>query len=206
MVIFQSKNIVRLKKIMDVNIENVEGFASPDELCGWFESHHEIRNELWLMIYKKASGVPSINGEEAIIEAIAWGWIDGIRKAHNEKAFFQRYTPRSRRSNWSMRNRNYAETLIQTGRMQAAGLKEVELAKSDGRWDAAYAGSSDFQIPADFFAFLSGNKRAKKFFDSLSRTNLYAIYHRLQTARKPQTRQSRIEKIIAMLAKEEKFY
>jgi len=191
---------------MDVNLDRVKSFKTPEEFCEWLGVNHAKEKELWLKIFKKASKIPSVNWEDAVIEAIAWGWIDGIKKSCDESAYFQRFTPRRKASGWSKRNCNHAENLIGAGRMQEAGLKLVDAAKADGRWQAAYAGSAEMEIPEDFLKALSANKDAEAFFGTLNRANLFAIYHRLHNAKKPQTRQNRMEKILGMLARGEKFY
>jgi len=191
---------------MEIDPNKIESFAKPAEFFAWLKENHATEKELWLKIFKKTSNVASITWEEAVIEAIAWGWIDGLKKSCDATAYFQRLTPRSKRSSWSKRNCGHAENLIANGRMKAAGLKEVERAKSDGRWDAAYAGSADMVIPEDFLVELSVNKRANAFYKTLNRANLFAIYHRLHSAKTTKTRQNRMDKIIAMLERGEKFH
>ena len=191
---------------MDIDHDNVESFATPAEFCGWLEANHASSTQLWLKIFKRSSGIPSLTWEEAVIEAIAWGWIDGLKKSHDARAYFQRFTPRTKRSGWSKKNCGHAETLIATGRMQAPGLAAVEAARSDGRWDVAYAGSAEMEIPADFLEALAANEPAAVFFKTLNKANLFAIYHRVHTARTPQTRQNRIAAIIGRLARGEAFH
>jgi uncharacterized protein YdeI (YjbR/CyaY-like superfamily) len=191
---------------MDVNSDKVKCFPTPKKFRDWLKANHAKENEVWLKLFKKGSDTPSITWEESVMEAIAWGWIDGLKKSHDEKAYFQRFTPRTKTSGWSKTNRDHAENLIKGGRMQRPGMKEVDAAKSDGRWESAYAGPSKMEIPKDFLDALAGNKKAEKFFKTLNRTNLYSIYHRLHTAKKPETRQNRMDKIIEMLARGEKFH
>ncbi len=191
---------------MDVNFDNVKSFKTPDEFCDWLKVNHAEKKELWLKIFKKASKIPSVNWEEAVIEAIAWGWIDGIKKTCDETAYFQRFTARRKASGWSKRNCNHAENLIETGRMQEAGQAQVDAAKADGRWQSAYAGSAEMEIPEDFLKALAANRDAEVFFGTLNRANLFAIYHRLHSAKKPQTRKNRMDKILTMLARGEKFH
>lgn len=191
---------------MDVNPDNVESFETPEDFCRWLKEHHADEDELWLKIFKKSSDTKSVTWTEAVVEAIAWGWIDGLKKSNDDHSYFQRFTPRAKSSGWSKKNRGHAETLIENGRMQKPGLREVEAAKSDGRWGAAYAGSSELEIPEDFLEALAKNKKAEKFYKTLNRTNLYSIYHRLKTAKKRETRRNRMEKIIAMLARGDKFH
>jgi uncharacterized protein YdeI (YjbR/CyaY-like superfamily) len=189
---------------LDVDLERVQVFENPADFCAWLAPYHAHEKELWIKIYKKASKVPSINWEEAVIEAIAWGWIDGIKKSNDKLSYFQRFTPRRPRSNWSQKNRNHVETLIKEGRMQPPGLSHVAAAKADGRWDNAYAGSATMEIPADFLAALADNPDAQAFYQTLSRSNVFAIYHRLHSAKRPQTRADRMTKLLDMLARGEK--
>ena len=116
---------------MDVNMDRVEHFTTPDEFCVWLSAHHAQAPELWIKIYKKASKIPSINWEEAVIEALAWGWIDGIKKSCDQASYFQRFTPRRARSNWSQKNCDHVETLVKAGRMQQPGLAQVAAAKAE---------------------------------------------------------------------------
>lgn len=190
---------------MDVNLDRVECFETSTEFCTWLEQHHAQAPELWLKIYKKASKIPSIDWEQAVIAALAWGWIDGIKKTCDKTAYYQRFTPRRARSNWSQKNCVHVENLIKSGRMQAPGLVHVDAAKADGRWDAAYAGSATMEIPADFLAALAANPEAQAFYETLTRSNVLAIYHRLHSAKRVQTRQDWMAKILEMLARGEKF-
>ena len=181
-------------------------FETADQLAQWLKSNHATKQELWVRIFKKGSGTPSVTWDDCVIVAIAWGWIDGQRKSLDEVSYLQRLTPRRPKSNWSKRNCDHAERLIAEGRMQPAGLAHVEAARADGRWEQAYAGSSEMVIPDDFLAALQKNRAAKRFFATLDRRNLFAIYHRLQTAKRPETRQRRIESMIAQLARGEAFH
>jgi uncharacterized protein YdeI (YjbR/CyaY-like superfamily) len=191
---------------MDVNSDRIESFADPAAFCDWLSQNHAKASEVWIKIFKKASKVPSVTWEETVIEAIAWGWIDGLRKSNDETSYFQRFTRRTKTSGWSRKNCDHAQTLIQNGRMRAPGLLEIEKAKSDGRWALAYAGSAEMEIPGDFLTALATNSAAEAFFQTLNKANLFAIYYRLHTAKKPQTRQDRMQRIIEMLARGEKFH
>jgi len=179
-------------------------FQTPDDLSAWLRAHHATASELWVRMYKKASGVASVNWEDCVVVAIAWGWIDGQRQALDDVSFVQRFTPRRPGANWSKKNCEHAERLIAAGLMQPSGLKQVEAAKADGRWDKAYAGSSDMVMPDDFLAEVAKNVEAKAFYETLGRTSLFSIYHRLHTARRPETRQKRMDDILAKLARREK--
>ncbi|MEZ4750392.1 MAG: hypothetical protein R3B54_07130 [Bdellovibrionota bacterium] len=127
-----------------------KAFATPKALGAWLKKNHQSETELWVRIYKKGSGRPSVDWSDCVVEAIAWGWIDGQRKSLDEASFVQRLTPRRPKSNWSKKNKDHAERLIAEGRMQAAGLAHVKAAKKDGRWEKAYEGSATMKIPKDF--------------------------------------------------------
>jgi len=172
----------------------------------WLELNHASEPELWMKIYKKGSGQKTITWEEAVVEALCWGWIDGVKKSFDEQAYLQRFTPRRNGSNWSKRNREHVERLIAEGRMQEPGLVHVRAAQADGRWELAYDPPSEMTVPEDFLAALEERPNAKAFFDTLNRQNLYAIAYRLQTAKKPETRQKRFEAFLEMLEREEKLY
>lgn len=186
--------------------DEARSFETTDQLARWLKSNHATERELWVRIFKKGSGTPSVTWDDCVIVAIAWGWIDGQRKALDEVSYLQRLTPRRPKSNWSKKNREHAERLIAEGRMQPAGLLHVEAARADGRWEQAYAGSSEMVIPDDFLAALQKNRAAKRFFATLDRKNLFSIYHRLHTAKRPETRKKRIESMIAQLARGEAFH
>jgi uncharacterized protein YdeI (YjbR/CyaY-like superfamily) len=172
----------------------------------WLAKNHSRSGGVWLRFFKKHSQVASIDHAEALHAALAYGWIDGQLKKHDAQSWLRKFTPRRAKSIWSKRNRELVARLLETGKMKAAGLKEVEAAKADGRWDQAYDSPSKMTVPADFRKALSKNAEAKQFFASLSKANLYSIAWRLQTAKKPETRQKRIQAIIAMLAQGKKFH
>lgn len=181
-------------------------FATPRELEAWLEQHHASAQELWVRIYKKDSGTPSVTWNDCVILAITWGWIDGQKRSLDDASFLQRLTPRRPRSGWSKKNCEHAERLIAEGRMQPSGLQHVEAARRDGRWEQAYAGSAAMVIPDDFLAALARVPVAQKFFATLDRKNLFAIYHRLHTAKRPETREKRMAAIIAQLARKKAFH
>ena len=172
----------------------------------WLGANHRQMEGIWLRIFKKDSGEPSITYAEALDEALCFGWIDGQKQRHDELSWRQRFTRRRQGSAWSKINTQHAERLIAAGRMKPAGQREVDAAKTDGRWKAAYHSSRNATFPEDFLAALRRNKKAKAFFESLNKANLYAIAYRLQTAKKPETKQRRMEKILAMLARGEAFH
>jgi uncharacterized protein YdeI (YjbR/CyaY-like superfamily) len=159
-----------------------------------------------LQIAKKDGGETSISQNEAIEGALCHGWIDGQKRALDEKFFLLRFTPRRPRSVWSKINVDKVEQLIAAGRMQPAGLREVEAARADGRWDAAYEGSSRMEVPPELADALAGSAKARRFFEQLDRTNRYAFCWRVQTARKPETRKAKAEKFVAMLERGEKIH
>ncbi|PYE86802.1 uncharacterized protein YdeI (YjbR/CyaY-like superfamily) [Phyllobacterium leguminum] len=190
---------------MDIDVTRTLSFATTADFAEWLALHHARESEIWVKLYKKSSGTPSVSWSEAVIEAIAWGWIDGIKKSNDETSWFQRFTPRRAKSGWSKINRDHAERLVAEGRMREPGLKEVAAAKADGRWDAAYAGSAAMEFPEIFLAALAANTAAKTTFDSLKRSQLYSMYHRLHTAKKEETRRNLMAKMIEMLSRGEVF-
>lgn len=161
---------------------------------------------IWLQIAKKDSGIASVNYAEALEVALCHGWIDGQKRGYDEKFFLQRFTPRRPRGLWSKINIGHVERLIAAGRMQSGGLREVEAAKADGRWEAAYRSFSDMEVPTELAAALKKNKKATAFFDRLDKTNRYAFCWRVHTAKKPETRVARAEKFVEMLARGEKIH
>ena len=172
----------------------------------WLDKNHSKSNGAWLMLFKKSSGVATLSHSTALEEALCYGWIDGQAKGFDEQSWLQKFTPRRPRSIWSKKNIEHVQRLIKEGKMQPAGLKEIEAAKHDGRWDRAYDSPTNMQVPDDFLNALSKNKKAKAFFDTLNRTNTFSIGWRLQTAKKPETREKRIKEIIAMLEEGKKFH
>jgi len=178
-------------------------FASPQDFGQWLKINHATESELWVKIFKKGTGIPSVTWDCVVIESLCWGWIDGIKKSIDEQAYLQRVTPRKARSNWSKRNVEHVERLINEGRMMEAGLLHVRAAKADGRWENAYS-VSEMTVPADFLIALDTNPKAKQFFETLTKSSRYVIAHGLTSAKKPETRQRRFSKFIDMLAREEK--
>ena len=178
-------------------------FETHEQLHTWLQANHASETELWVRIFKKATGQPSVTWDDCVVAAIAWGWIDGVRKALDDTSFLQRLTPRRARSNWSQKNVQHAERLIAQGRMQAAGLAQVEAARSDGRWATAYAGSATMVMPEDFLAVLQQDTEAYAFYATLKRQQLFTIYYRLTSAKRPETRQKRMAEMLAKLGREE---
>jgi uncharacterized protein YdeI (YjbR/CyaY-like superfamily) len=181
-------------------------FASAEEWEEWLREHHDRTPGVWIKFARKGSGIPTVTYMEALHAALCFGWIDGQARGGDESFYVQRFTPRRSRSIWSKRNRDFATALIESGRMQPAGLREVERAKADGRWDAAYDAPSTATVPDDLRAALDANPAAAELFAGLKSQNRYAILHRVQTAKKPETRARRIETFVAMLARGETLY
>jgi uncharacterized protein YdeI (YjbR/CyaY-like superfamily) len=178
-------------------------FASVAEWEAWLRSHHDSAPGVWIRFARKGSGVASVTYMEALQEALRFGWIDGQARGVDERWYEQRFTPRRARSIWSKRNRGFAVALIEAGRMEPAGLREVERARADGRWDAAYDAPSTAEVPEDLQAALDAAPAAAAFFATLNSQNRYAILHRIQTARRPETRARRIATFVAMLGRGE---
>lgn len=181
-------------------------FRDARELGEWLASHHRGSTELWVRIFKAGSGTPSVAWNDCVVEAIRFGWIDGQKLPLDETSYLQRLTPRKPKSNWSARNCEHATRLIAQGRMTPAGLAPIEAAKADGRWGNAYAGPAQMSIPQDFLDALETLPAAKAFFETLDRKNLYPIYYRLHTAKRPETRAKRMAQILAQLDRGERFH
>jgi uncharacterized protein YdeI (YjbR/CyaY-like superfamily) len=184
----------------------IVSFATALEWERWLEEHHGSAAGAWLKFAKKGSGAESVSQAEAVEVALCFGWIDGQAAPHDEAAWLQRYTPRRSRSKWSQINRDKAMRLIAEGRMRPAGLEEVERAKNDGRWEAAYEPQSTATVPDDLAAELERSPGAAAFFATLNRVNRYAILHRIHDAKRPETRAKRIRKYIEMLERGEKIH
>jgi uncharacterized protein YdeI (YjbR/CyaY-like superfamily) len=186
---------------MDIDAAHIREFATAAMFGAWLADHHDRDREVWLKLQRKSTGVASLTWAEAIVEALAWGWIDGIKKANDNVSWFQRFTPRTPRSKWSRINRGHAERLMAKDGMQEPGLRQVMAARADGRWDAAYAGSADMVFPEAFLRGIEADAMAKATFDSLSRARRYAVFHRLQTAKREATRQKLIAQLTGMLSR-----
>jgi len=184
----------------------IRAFKNPAAWRNWLTKNHMKEDGIWIRLFKKDSGIYSINHSEALDEALCFGWIDGQGKKYDENSWLLKFTPRRNRSIWSKKNIERVEKLIKLRKMKSAGLKEINEAKADGRWSTAYDSPSDMSFPEDFLKKLSRNKKSLGFFESLDRTNKYSIAWRLQTARKPETRMKRMEQILEMLSKSEKFH
>jgi uncharacterized protein YdeI (YjbR/CyaY-like superfamily) len=172
----------------------------------WLRQNHARETELWLRIYKKDSGVPTVTNSQAIDVALCWGWIDGLRKGLDEQSFLQRFTPRKPKSAWSQINRDRVAALVESGRMTPAGQRHVDAAKADGRWKAAYAPMRSMtaaSLPADLRTAIAANGRAAKTLSSLSRLNLFALAFRVNRMRSPAGRARKIAELVQMLARGE---
>ncbi len=181
-------------------------FATPAELEAWLEENHAASDGLWLKIAKKGTDPPSVTYAEALELALCFGWIDSRKRGHDERHFLQRFTPRRPRGRWSRINRDKAEALIAAGRLRPAGMAEVDAARADGRWDAAYEGQRTAKVPDDLQRELDANEAAREFFAGLDSANRYAIVYRLNDAKKPETRERRLRKFVAMLERGEKIH
>jgi uncharacterized protein YdeI (YjbR/CyaY-like superfamily) len=181
-------------------------FASAQKFDAWLARNHDRAQGVWLEIAKKDAPKPTLTYAEAIDVALCYGWIDGQKRPLDDAHWRQRFTPRSAKSKWSKINRDKATALMEQGRMQPAGRREVERAQADGRWDAAYDSSSTATVPDDLAAALAENPDAAKFFAALDRTNRYAILYRIHDAKRPDTRARRIAQYVAMLARGEKLH
>ena len=181
-------------------------FATKNKWADWLAGQHGKSTGVWLKLAKKDSGISSVTYDEAVEAALCYGWIDGQKKGFDEKYWLQKFTPRGSKSIWSKINTEKAERLIASGEMNPAGLKAIELAKQDGRWDAAYSSQKNMSVPDDFQAALDKNQKAKTFFATLNSVNRYAILFRIQTAKKAETRTRRIQQFVEMLERNEKLY
>jgi uncharacterized protein YdeI (YjbR/CyaY-like superfamily) len=186
--------------------KRIHSFESPKALETWMRKHHSSEPELWLKVHKKASGLRSVTCAEALDVMLCWGWIDGLRKSLDERSFLQRYSPRRAKSPWSQINREHVARLTKAGRMTAHGQKQIDAAKADGRWKAAYApirASSATSIPKDLRAAIEANARARKTFATLNRVNLFALAFRTNNMKTPAGRARKIAGLVAMLARGE---
>ncbi|WP_344532458.1 YdeI/OmpD-associated family protein [Streptomyces albiaxialis] len=174
-------------------------FASRAEWEAWLEERHGEADGVWIKLAKKGTGVTSVSYAEAVEVALCFGWIDGQSRRLDETYWLQKFTPRRSRSKWSQINRERATELIERGLMRPAGLREIERAKADGRWEAAYASPSQASVPDDLQAALDANEAARAFFATLDGRNRYAILHRIHDAKRPETRARRIEQFVTML-------
>jgi len=181
-------------------------FKTQKDFRDWLTKNHDKETEIWVGMWKKASGKTGLNYDQALEEALCFGWIDGLVNKYNEESYMQRFTPRRAKSIWSKVNVGHIERLTKEGKMMPSGIAAVEAAKKDGRWDAAYDSPKDAKPPKEFFELLSKNKKAEEFYKTLNRTNINAISFRIQTAKKEETKARRMKMIIEMLGRGEKLY
>jgi uncharacterized protein YdeI (YjbR/CyaY-like superfamily) len=184
----------------------IKRFESQSAFEAWLSAHHDNEPEVWIKIHKKSSGLPSVTPAQALDVVLCWGWIDGLRKGFDERSFLQRYTPRGRKSRWSQINREHVARLVAAGRMTPHGQSQIDVAKADGRWDAAYApirATSASTVPRDLRAAIEKNPRAKRTFRTLNKQNLFALAFRTNAMKTPGGRARKIAALVAMLARGE---
>lgn len=185
------------------NPRSIRGFRSEAAFEAWLAKHHARETELWLRIYKKATGRATVTYQQALDVALCWGWIDGLRKSHDDISFVQRFTPRKPKSIWSQVNQGHVARLTEAGRMTAHGQRHVDAAKADGRWDAAYApmrAATPETVPADLRAAIEKNAKARAMFKTLRRGNLFALAFRTNAMKTPAGRARKIAELVTMLA------
>ena len=181
-------------------------FESQQDWEAWLAEHHADMKGVWLKIAKKDTHIPSVNYSDALDSALCYGWIDGQKAAYDGQYWLQKFTPRGPKSIWSKVNCDRVEALLAANRMQPAGMQQIERAKADGRWDAAYEGQSKITVPTDLQRELDNNQKAQDFFNTLDSANRYAILFRIHTAKKPETRAARIQKFVEMLENGQKIH
>ena len=191
---------------VEINPAHVREFPDPESFCRWLAENHKSAPEVWIKIHKRASGLASINPEQAIEAVLCWGWIDGIRKSHDERSFFQRYSPRGRKSVWSKKNVETVGRLVADGRMTEHGLSQVDAAKADGRWDKAYGAGKDMKIPPDFQAAIDAEPMAKDMLGRLTEQNRFALAFRVHNMKTEAGRRRKIETFVDMLKRGETIY
>lgn len=189
-----------------VDVNKIREFKNPESFYKWLGKNHDKENELWIKIHKVGSGLKSITAKEANDVVLCWGWIDAVRKGFDDKSFLQRYTPRGRKSIWSQINVDNVDRLIREKRMTQHGLKEVEAAKADGRWDRAYKSGRDMRIPDDLQAAIDAEPKAREMLVKLSAQNRYAIAFRVHNMKTEAGRKKKIETLVGMLKRGETIY
>ena len=189
-----------------VNPEKVREFADAKQFYDWLGDHHAIEDEVWIKIHKLGSGLKSIDAKEAIDVVLCWGWIDAIRKGFDEKSFLQRYTRRGKKSTWSKINVDNVARLIEQGRMTEHGLKMVDAAKADGRWNRAYKSGKDMKIPDDLQAAIDAEPKAKKMLLKLSEQNRFSLAFRIHNLKTEAGRKKKIKTFVDMLSRGETIY
>jgi uncharacterized protein YdeI (YjbR/CyaY-like superfamily) len=189
-----------------IDPEKVREFKDAESFYRWLGTHHDKEAEVWIKIHKVDSGLRSITPKEAIDVVLCWGWIDGVRKGFDEKSYLQRYTPRGRKSTWSQINVDNVARLIEEGRMTEHGLREVEAARSDGRWDRAYKSGKDMKIPDDLQAAIDADPGAREMLGKLSAQNRFALAFRIHNMKTEAGRKKKIEAFVEMLRRGETIY
>ena len=189
-----------------VDLANVREFKDAASFYTWLAKNHDKADEVWIKIHKVNSGLKSITQKEAIDVVLCWGWIDGIVKGFDEKSYLQRYSPRGKKSVWSKINVGNVARLVQEGRMTGHGLKHVEAAKADGRWDHAYKGGKEMKIPADLQAAIDAEPKAKAMLGKLTEQNRFALAFRTHNMKTQAGRKKKIEAFVAMLKRGETIY
>lgn len=180
-------------------------FETKEKFAEWLAKQHDKSAGVWMKLAKKATGIPSVTYQEALDVALCYGWIDGQKRSFDDKYFLQKFTPRRPKSIWSKINTEKVEILIASGEMKPSGLRAVEAAKQDGRWDEAYKSQKNMSVPVDFQSALRKNKAAKTFFESLTSAKRYSFLFRIETAKKAETRERRIRQFVEMLGRGETF-
>jgi len=191
---------------IEVDPEHVQEFVDPEAFRDWLSRHHDKESEVWIKIHKLASGLPSITPVQAIEVVLCWGWIDGVKKSFDERSYLQRYTPRTRKSIWSQINVDNVARLIADGRMTPHGLREVEAAKADGRWDRAYGSGKGLKIPDDLQAAIDASPEAKAMLGKLTEQNRFSLAFRIHNLKTEAGRRKKIETFVAMLERGETIY
>ena len=191
---------------VEINPDHVREFEDPESFHRWLGKNHAAAPEVWIKVHKRASGLKSITPEEAVEVVLCWGWIDGIRKGLDERSFFQRYSPRGRKSVWSKKNVETVGRLVEGGRMTEHGLKQVEAAKADGRWDKAYGSGKDMKIPPDLQAAIDDEPAAKAMLGKLTEQNRFALAFRVHTLKTEAGRRRKIDTFVEMLKRGETIY
>jgi uncharacterized protein YdeI (YjbR/CyaY-like superfamily) len=189
-----------------IDLASVREFRNAESFYAWLAKHHDKADEVWIKIHKVDSGLKSITPKEAIDVVLCWGWIDGLRKGLDDRSYLQRYSPRGSKSVWSQINVDNVARLIREGRMTAHGLKHVEAAKADGRWDRAYKSGKDMKIPADLEAAIDAEPKAKAMLAKLSEQNRFALAFRTHNMKTQAGRKKKIETFVAMLKRGETIY
>lgn len=188
---------------MIVDPDAVHEFKDRAALERWYSRNHASASELWIKTQKKDSGLASVSNAEALEVALCWGWIDAIRKSHDDKSFLQRYTPRKKTSIWSKRNQDLVARLIKEGRLQPEGQAEIDRAKADGRWDRAYGGSKTMEFPPDLLAAIEAEPKALALFHKLTAQNRFSLAFRVHNLKTPEARARKIAGLVEMLKRGE---